>query len=69
MDALFPAERLIVELDGYDFHGSRDAFESDRDRDATTLAGGFQTVRITWERLQQHPDKEAARMHAILGDP
>jgi hypothetical protein len=66
VDALFEAERLIVELDGWDFHGSREAFESDRDRDADTLAAGFETVRITWERLKGDPEKEAARLHAIL---
>jgi hypothetical protein len=66
VDALFPVERVIVELDGYDFHRTRDAFESDRDRDATTLAGGLPTVRITWERLTDLPEKEATRLHGIL---
>jgi Protein of unknown function (DUF559) len=66
VDALFPVERVIVELDGYEFHGDRDAFESDRERDATTLAAGFETVRITWERMKRTPAQEAARLHAIL---
>ncbi len=66
MDVLFRAERVIVELDGWDFHRTREAFESDRDRDAETLAAGFETVRITWERLKSTPRKEAARLHAIL---
>jgi very-short-patch-repair endonuclease len=66
VDALFRPERLIVELDGWDFHGTREAFESDRDRDAETLAAGFETVRITWERLKSDPEREAARLHAIL---
>jgi very-short-patch-repair endonuclease len=65
-DALFPEYGLIVELDGWDFHNSREAFVSDRDRDATLLALGFKTVRITWERLIDHPEKEARRLHAIL---
>ncbi len=66
VDALFRAERLIVELDGWDFHGTREAFESDRERDAETLAAGLETVRITWERLKSNPEKEAARLRAIL---
>jgi very-short-patch-repair endonuclease len=66
VDVLFPEQRVIVELDGFEFHGTRQAFEKDRERDATTLAAGHITVRITWERLTNAPDKEAARLHAIL---
>jgi Transcriptional regulator, AbiEi antitoxin/Protein of unknown function (DUF559) len=66
VDALFRAERVIVELDGYEFHRTRDAFERDRERDATTLAAGFETVRITWDRLQSSSAREAARLQAIL---
>jgi len=68
VDALFEAEKLIVELDSWQFHSGRAAFESDRDRDAETLAAGFGTVRITWERMLQTAAKEAARLHAILED-
>ena len=53
VDALFPEQRVIVELDGYEFHGTRQAFESDRERDATLLAAGYVTIRITWDRLHQ----------------
>jgi very-short-patch-repair endonuclease len=66
VDVLFPEQRVIVELDGYEFHGTRQAFERDRERDATTLVAGHITVRITWERLTNAPEKEAARLHAIL---
>jgi very-short-patch-repair endonuclease len=57
---------VIVELDGFEFHGTRHAFEKDRERDATTLAAGHITVRITWERLTNAPEREAPRLHAIL---
>lgn len=66
VDALFPAERVIVELDGGEFHLDRDAFERDRDRDANLLAAGYVTIRITWERLTKQPAREAARLHKIL---
>jgi hypothetical protein len=65
-DAFFPEHRLIVELDGWDFHSSHASFISDRERDTALLALGFQTVRITWERLKLEPEKEARRLHAIL---
>jgi len=66
VDALFATERVIVELDGAEFHLDRYAFESDRDRDAELLAAGYVTIRITWERLKQRPAREAARLKAIL---
>ena len=65
-DALFPEERVIVELDGAEFHLDRHAFEGDRDRDAALLAMGYVTVRITWERLTKQPAREAARLKKIL---
>jgi very-short-patch-repair endonuclease/predicted transcriptional regulator of viral defense system len=65
-DIFFPDHRLVVELDGYEFHSPRDQFESDRDRDADLLAAGIATVRITWERLTWKPSREAARLNAIL---
>jgi hypothetical protein len=66
VDALFAPERLIVELDGWDFHRDRNVFENDRNRDADTLTGGLATVRITWNRLNQTPGKEAERLKSIL---
>jgi Protein of unknown function (DUF559) len=66
VDALFVREKLIVELDGWDTHRSRLSFESDRDRDAETLAWGYATIRITWDRIHETADREAARLHAIL---
>jgi very-short-patch-repair endonuclease len=66
VDALFRAERVIVELDGYSFHSSRAAFERERERDANMLAAGFETLRATWERLRRAPVREADRLQRIL---
>jgi hypothetical protein len=41
LDALFPVEKVIVELDGWEFHKSKIAFEDDRERDAEMLAHGY----------------------------
>jgi hypothetical protein len=65
-DAWFPNERVIVELDGWDFHKDRHAFESDRERDANALLAGIITVRITNERMKHTPAREAARLDQIL---
>jgi very-short-patch-repair endonuclease len=66
VDALFVEERLIVELDSWEFHKDPIAFQTDRERDAETLAHGFGTLRITWERIEQAPSREAPRLGKIL---
>ena len=66
VDALFPEAKVIVELDGWAFHSSRTSFEGDRRRDADTLAAGFATLRITWDRYEQDPGGEALRLKQIL---
>ncbi len=66
VDAYFPEEKLIVELDGWPFHRDRESFENDRDRDATMLMHGIATIRITYDRFEAVPDREAARLDLIL---
>jgi hypothetical protein len=66
VDAWFPEQRVIVELDGYDYHSDRGSFEGDRDNDATALELGIPTVRITEQRLDETPEREAERLRRIL---
>ena len=65
-DAYFPQQRLIVELDGWDFHRDRENFEGDRLNDAVALEAGIATYRMTWRRYVQAPATEAGRLKAIL---
>jgi very-short-patch-repair endonuclease len=65
-DFLWPAERLIVEVDGYQFHGHRQAFERDRRRDAAHVLAGYRVIRITWRRLTDEPLAVAAIIAGAL---
>jgi hypothetical protein len=65
-DAYFPEHNLIVELDSWKYHKDRQAFETDRERDAENLRHGTPTIRITDRRLTTDPDREAARLTEIL---
>ncbi|HET9094943.1 MAG TPA: type IV toxin-antitoxin system AbiEi family antitoxin domain-containing protein [Solirubrobacteraceae bacterium] len=67
VDVLFTPDRLIVELDGWATHGSRRAFEDDRERDADILAAtGIPTMRITYAGLHRRPREQAGRIDAVL---
>jgi very-short-patch-repair endonuclease len=57
VDCLWADARLVVELDGRAVHGTRKAFESDRERDRLMLTEGLRVMRITWRQLN---DSEAA---------
>ncbi len=51
VDFLWPAQRVIVEVDGYDFHRHRRAFELDRRKDMALRDAGFHVIRITGRAL------------------
>lgn len=67
VDVFFPAERLIVELDGWGTHGTRAAFEADRERRNEILAEtGIPTVAITYRQFHDRAGQQAVRLHKTL---
>jgi very-short-patch-repair endonuclease len=66
VDAIYWRQRLIVELDGERDHGQWDRIEQDHRRDALALEEGFQTLRITWRMLTEHPRRIAEQLRRIL---
>jgi very-short-patch-repair endonuclease len=68
VDALFEDARLIVEVDSFEYHGSRAAFERDRKRDAALHAAGYRVMRITYDRLENEPAAVAAELRTLLGE-
>lgn len=52
-DFLWPAERVIVEVDGYDVHSHRAAFERDHRRDVVHKDGGYEVLRFTGRQLDE----------------
>jgi predicted transcriptional regulator of viral defense system len=68
VDALWAAARLIVELDSWEFHAHRAAFETDRSRDTDHLLSGYRTIRVTHRRLDREADRLAAQIRALLGE-
>jgi very-short-patch-repair endonuclease len=66
VDAVWPQQRLVVEVDGFQYHGIRQAFERDRRRDGKLLVAGYRVLRITWRRLTREPQPVIALLAAAL---
>jgi very-short-patch-repair endonuclease len=66
VDALWPAAKLIAELDSWEHHGHRTAFERDRARDPKLLIAGYRTIRVTHRRLDREPAELAAEIRQLL---
>ena len=66
VDFLWRRERLIVEVDGWESHGTRSAFEEDRARDARLRLRGFDVLRFTWRQLEEDSPAVARAIRALL---
>jgi very-short-patch-repair endonuclease len=67
VDCVWPAERLIVELDSRTFHDVTDAFETDRARDRRLEAAGWHVIRVTWRQLHDTPADVESDLRRLLG--
>lgn len=66
MDFAFPDCRLAIEADGFETHGEREAFESDRVRNARLAALGWRIIPVTWKQLDEQPDEVLQRIREAL---
>ena len=66
VDCLWREERLVVELDGRATHGTRKAFEGDRERDRILLVEGWRVMRVTWRQLHDDALELAADLREVL---
>lgn len=66
VDACWPRHRLVVEMDSWEFHGHRAAFERDRTRDTALQAAGYRVIRLTHRRLEQEPAAIASQLRTLL---
>lgn len=69
VDALWPSAKLIVELDSWEHHGHRAAFERDRARDMKLMIAGYRTIRVTHRRLDRGAAQLAAEIRQLLALP
>jgi very-short-patch-repair endonuclease len=65
-DAVWPAQRLIVEVDGIGTHGTPVAFAADRAMDAQLTLAGWRVLRFTARQLKDQPMLVAVQIAVAL---
>jgi very-short-patch-repair endonuclease len=68
VDCLWPDHRTVVELDGWMYHGNRDAFESDRKRDAAIQLAGYRILRVTDRRISDECEELEADIRRLCSN-
>jgi hypothetical protein len=66
LDMYWERERFAVELDGYQHHRTRAAFERDRLRQEELKLAGIETIRLTSRRLDREPETVVNRLAMLL---
>jgi very-short-patch-repair endonuclease len=66
VDFLWREPGVVVEVDGFDFHSSRAAFERDRLRDTELGALGYRVMRVTWRQIVHRPHAMLVRIAQAL---
>jgi very-short-patch-repair endonuclease len=66
VDFRWPSERLIVEVDGWQFHRSRRAFVTDRARDRAALKTGWRVARFPASEVADSPKAVADELARLL---
>jgi hypothetical protein len=66
VDFVWPEARLIVETDSRTYHGTAQAFERDRARDARLTAAGWRVVRFTGLQVRLEDESVADLVRLLL---
>jgi very-short-patch-repair endonuclease len=66
VDLLWPEHRVVFEIDGYNFHTSRSAFDRDRRKDAALRAAGCEPNRLSRDQVMFEPVLSIAAIAGAL---
>jgi len=66
VDCYWPGTRQVVELDGWQAHGTKTAFRQDRTRDRILHTAGYEVTRISWAQLDDEPEAIASDLRKLL---
>jgi hypothetical protein len=65
-DVVFEQARVVLEVDGWEFHSARSAFERDRTRQNRLVGAGWTVLRFTWRDLVRDPDRVVNTIRVVL---
>jgi predicted transcriptional regulator of viral defense system len=68
-DLLWRAQRMIVEVDGREHHGTRQSFDRDRRRDQRAAVAGLRVIRTTEPQIKRRPGELRATVATLLAEP
>ncbi len=66
VDAVWEDEQVAVQLDGYEFHRTRAAFERDRRSQAALQLRGYVVLRVTYRWLAGDPAEVVSALRSLL---
>ena len=56
VDLSYPRARLVIEVDGYEYHSGRSAWLIDRRVQNALVLRGWRILRVIWEDVRTRPD-------------
>lgn len=68
VDLAHRALRIVVECDGFETHGGKEAFVKDLVRFTLLVSGGWRPLRFTWEQVMFRPEWVLERVRDVLGE-
>ncbi len=66
IDFAYPADRVAIEVDGYESHASLHAFRHDRTRQNELVGLGWTVLRFTWDDVVHQPARVARVVAGVL---
>jgi very-short-patch-repair endonuclease len=65
-DFQWPEHRVVLEVDGWEFHKERTQFEEDRRRELVHAAAGYQVIRASGLQVFETPDLVVSAVRSVL---
>ncbi len=68
VDFAWPEAKVILEVDGRQFHNTSQSKDDDERRDLIAIEHGWIVIRVGWRTLEHRPTDFMRRLSAILGN-
>ncbi len=64
---LLIGDRLVLEVDGEEWHSGAEAYAVDRERDLRLVELGYSVIRLTYDQVMDEWDRVIAAIRALVG--